>query len=427
MSIQDVKQKLTEISKGLSNVKSGLAELNTSQAPAVDYGGASLQSLLTGLSGNDITTKVQQTADNILNQKQEAVKTATTAKKSLIDTILNKKKSLEQEYNPTELRNQALTEAYSMWGLTPQTGKEISVLQGQLSGYGKQLADMEANKQMGLANIEQRLAGRPGDIVRGEKAIYEKQQNARIARVAAEAGVIAQELQAKMGLMKQAEDTTDKIVNALTYEYQQKVNDLNWAKETYSDIIDTWSKDEKDVFDAKIRQAEKELEQKRADHRLVLSLKLKYPNAGIDVVNDSVDEAYKKAAKQAGIEANKPSGWSLKQDPDTGQYFWVNPKTKQVEPVEFPQWFGVVEKNGKKTYLYFNSKQEAEKWSNLTGLPVSKAGTPTSTTTTTKTTTIKKPYRATNVGEAAASTPQAFVRGGAPTNERYILDLFGNK
>src|SRR3990167_5682728 len=121
-----------------------------------------------------------------------------------------------------------------------------------MTNFQQQQATLEAEKNSRVLGAEQQYAGRLSSLLRGEQGLIERQYNSKIAAVA------GQQYQLERGMFQDALQMTDKIVELATFDQKQKLADLDWAKDTYSDLFNMMDKEETEQWDRMYKTEEQE-------------------------------------------------------------------------------------------------------------------------------------------------------------------------
>ncbi len=278
-------QTLEEIEKGIKEVReqipaiqagvSALTEIDTTLAPPVDTNAGDISATATGLTAAD--AQMQELIKTLTKQSEEAAKRAATAQKGILGMITKRAEAREAMPSQEELMRTTLAE----YGLTPESVQKVQGLMGQLTSYNQQIATLEANKQAALAQIEQKpiLQG----IIDLEKARQTKVYNLEISAKAAQAGVVAQQIQMERGLWTDARATAGMIVSAATWDVQQQLADLDWAMDTYQDLYNMATGEEQTAWDRAYTLAKDELDKQQTDMTNKLDIWRRAAEAGIDM------------------------------------------------------------------------------------------------------------------------------------------------
>jgi len=272
-----------------------LAEINTDVAPAINTGADNVAATNAGVANSFAgdTAGMEKLIEQLAKQSEEAAKRAADAQKKWLKTAEDREAVRAGQKSTQDI----YTEALAQYGYTPESLEQVKSWQGQLTTYNQQLADLEAQKNQALFNKEQQMQGYPGEILRGEQALIHKQYNLDISAKAAQAGVVAQQIQMERGLWSDARQTANQIVQLATYDQQQKLADLDWARDTYKDIYDMSSKEEQQAWDRAYTLAKDERDMAVRNAERVQDLNLSSKGQAGILPTDDYDTAVEKYNK----------------------------------------------------------------------------------------------------------------------------------
>lgn len=226
----------------------------------------------------------QQKANQLAEEEKKAAETKDTETKQsvwqkMLDTISNRQTATTNQKSSEQIAADAESAALTKWGLTPDSFKEITGLVGQLTAYNTQLADLGIRKQAALDAVEQKAID--ARYISQEQAVVAKRYNAEIAAVSAQAGVITQTIQMKQGLIGEAEKSADKVIGFMLQDQKQKLADLDWALDTYSDLYSIMDTDEKNAWTQARTDTQDKLNAEQDRLEFIKDLMFKNPNANI--------------------------------------------------------------------------------------------------------------------------------------------------
>jgi hypothetical protein len=162
-----------------------------------------------------------------------------------------------------------------------------------------QLNKIDEAKALAIEGLAGQGRGIPLSIIRGQQAKTERQYNIRRAAVAAELGAKAATAEALRGNAEFAAKLAKDTVDAIVFDYQQKVNDYEDLFEYNQDIIDGLTTEQKGILEQQRDDAKDELERRREESTIVSGMMIDNPNAGV-LPTDSLAIASQKVAKAGG-------------------------------------------------------------------------------------------------------------------------------
>ena len=230
----------------------------------------------------------------------------------LASAITGRQEARQQAPTALEQQRQIQQQVFSQFGLTPESLAGQQTLIGELTALSKQQADLEAQKSAMLLGAEQRLQGFTKGVLRGEQGLIERQFNSRIAAKAAQAAVVGQQLQLQRGLIQDAQQMTNQILQLSLHDEQQKINDFEWAFDTYQDLFGIMDSRERAEWDREFRESEADLGRKQQDRLAKLNLITQAAQEGInlgwtmaDIENRSLEDLTsqfgQRVSTQAGV------------------------------------------------------------------------------------------------------------------------------
>lgn len=211
-------------------------------------------------------------ADGILKSLQEQNEQL----KTQLSNFLEKLKGVKRPKDPdiSKLTEETMEE----FGVTPELLEKRTTLMGQIESAQENIANLEAQKQAEIGN----LGSMTQPHYRGHRAQIERQYNSRISAKEAEANIAAQQIQLQSGMIQDARAMTSDIINAATFDYQQEVADMEWQKDTYMDLFNIMSAEERENWNRGYQLSKDQLEQQRTEWQQKLDLQIQAYNAGID-------------------------------------------------------------------------------------------------------------------------------------------------
>jgi len=224
--------------------------ITTQGSPSIGNNMGSVNATIAGIlnQANAIQTQINEMSNAAKEQQAQASKqTESTGKAGVWDKIqglIGQRQETQANQKSTE---DIVNESMAKFGLTPETYQAMQGMIGQLSAFSAQMADLETKKQnamdiIGNKSVDERY-------ITQEQAVVAKRYDSQIASVSAQAGTVAYTLQLQQGLVKDAKETANMVIDAMTYDQKQKVADMDWAISTYSDLYDAMGKEEQQQWD----------------------------------------------------------------------------------------------------------------------------------------------------------------------------------
>lgn len=245
--------------------------ITTQDSPSIGNNMGSVNATIAGIlnQANAIQTQINEMSNAAKEQQIQASKqTESTGKSGVWDKIqglIGQRQETQANQKSTE---DIVNESMAKFGLTPETYQAMQGMIGQLSAFSAQMADLETKKQnamdiIGNKSVDERY-------ITQEQAVVAKRYDSQIASVSAQAGTVAYTLQLQQGLVKDAKETANMVIDAMTYDQKQKVADMDWAISTYSDLYDAMGKEEQQQWDNAHQIAQDEYQKARdeADRQL---------------------------------------------------------------------------------------------------------------------------------------------------------------
>lgn len=280
-SLKSIQEQVPTITADVKALKS-TSDIDITPAPPVDIDTGDAVATGNGLSAQ-FTAQLedsQKAYEKLLKEQEERAKVAETKQQTYLDKLtgLVKKREDTPAIDTEDIYKKALEE----YGLTPEKMQEVQGLIGQSTSYLNQIADLENRKQASLDRIE----GRPGiglEFMNREQQEISRKYNREISLKSAQAGIINQQIQLQRGLFDDARATAGQIVNAATYDQQQKVADMDWAIDTYADLFNIMDTEEKEAWNTAYTIQKEELDRQQTDMTNKLNLLVTAGENGIDL------------------------------------------------------------------------------------------------------------------------------------------------
>jgi hypothetical protein len=283
--------------------------INTNGSPSITPNYGDIQATITG-----ITSQLGEMTKSLATiQSAQPTTPAKPEKTGILDTLQGMVTQRQETAAAQPTQEEMTNKVYAQYGVSPESYTEIQGLVGQLTSYNQQIVDLDAKKTNAI-NIAGEQAIDKGMLL-GQQAKIEKDYNAQIAAKSAQAGVVAQTIQLKQGLIQDARTTAGLIIDAMTYDAKQKVADMDWAINTYKDVYDIMSEEEQQQWDNAYKLAELDYDANKTELNQIMDLVIKNPGANINPITDDFATAIQKFnATPPTSSTNTPTSydeWSL--------------------------------------------------------------------------------------------------------------------
>jgi hypothetical protein len=277
--------------------------LDNQEMPEVNYGGmsknvtGSFDKIIAGASASADYTASQiedwKTQQEELNKTLQGAGVDTQGKsmyQSIID-LFNKKPTSGVENKLAETQEQQ-----NIPQLTEEQKKQatkVATLQGEIN-------KLDTLKLNALQQIEQSGVQRGASMryIKGEQGEIERQYDIEKSYKVAELGVEALLLEVAQGNLQNAQAMVGDIVNAYTYDYEQKVNDFNTLFNVYGSWIEGLDTKQQNILKEAREDAIRAEENAKEETAQKLDLIREYNKYGAGIsLDDTLEEANEKASK----------------------------------------------------------------------------------------------------------------------------------
>lgn len=225
--------------------QNGLIDLSKSPANTTALNGVVSNISAQNTSYQDLQKLILDTQKKYLDMQTQQATQSQTEQQGWLGKMASA--ITQKEAMPAPDTQTLLTNELAKWGVTPDTAQTLQTITAQYNDYNKQLADLGTQEQLAQANNEQRPVGMVG--INAESNNIAKIYAIKKSGVAAQASVAATTLEAMRGNITLASNMAQSAVNAATYDYQQKVSDLEWSINTYSTLYQNASNELKTAWD----------------------------------------------------------------------------------------------------------------------------------------------------------------------------------
>lgn len=267
--------------KGLQAQVEGL--LDISDAPVAETKAGDVSAQISGsVNQQEAENKqIESTLTELMNQLgQQGEGTEQKGILKKIRKLITRREDIREEQSS---KQELLTQTLEQFGVTPESFEKRQNLQGQLVEYQKEIQGLEAQRDQAVLGAEQQLLGRPEPILRGEKAIIDRQYNSRISAKAAQAGIVEMKYQFETQNFQDAVNMSNMVVEAALYDQKQQVQDIDWAMSQYKDIYGILDREEEQEWNRTYQVAKDELDQQRNELNQKLQLMTSAAQEGIDL------------------------------------------------------------------------------------------------------------------------------------------------
>lgn len=282
-----------DIQAQIANITSQIG-LMQQQVQLAQSAGLKPNEQIPGTPGSEKTTPTTVAATTPLPKEKSVTQT-------LLEKILGKTEERQAVATAAPTAEDIVNTTLAQYGITPQTYQEIQGLVGQMASYSNQIVDLENKKQAALDNIE----GRPGislEFMGQEQSRITRQYNREIATKSAQAGVVAQTIELKQGLIQDAQKTASLIIDAATYDQKQKLADMDWAIDTYKDLYDVMSQEEQRQWDNAYKISQDEYTKAKDEAKLKSDMVIEAAKNGVYLdFNKPLDELINDYAKKVSV------------------------------------------------------------------------------------------------------------------------------
>jgi hypothetical protein len=218
--------------------------------------------------------------DRITKQAQTAVPTKTTA-----DYIAEQ----------AQLR----TDFLSSQGITQEDFTKRNELASQMASLNQQLQQKEILEQQKDLALEQQFQGRLTSVLRGEKALLQRQMAIEKASIATQIAGLSAEYQLIQGNIEEANKYFNQAIDYATQKERQDVEDYRWALGFYADIDKADRDYLQQEFENKLAIEQDKREQKRLELAQMQEARLSGVTTGTeDTFTDTVN--YLKQLRDSG-------------------------------------------------------------------------------------------------------------------------------
>ena len=277
--------------------------VNQSSAPNVDLSNPT-SNLKIGASSLDALSKqvsdaIKQVQDAISKQQQDSqAKPQEQSQQNIWDKLFANQQQTQQQITQAESQvpsmDDALNQAMSKFGLTPQSGQQLQTLNTQVNSINQQITDLD-NKE---ANDIQNIQGTGGiDYANLNAKVSQVQRNYSFQRadLVSKGNFALAQASALQGNITQAESFAKDYVSAGTAKEQQTVSDLQWGAQQYSSLLEAMSTSEQKSVNDQISNAiavaqQAETERHNQVMEMVNGYKAGVPGAGTSALDITIPQ-----------------------------------------------------------------------------------------------------------------------------------------
>lgn len=312
----------------------GSTPIDLSKAPAIDNSGA-VSDIQT--HSDATTAKLKEIQDQLAifqTQKTDSSKSSTpdqTTQSSFIDKLnsfLGKNKNDLSTAQGTQVPTleDATNKYLAGLGFTPESIRQTSDLNNQLTSVNKQIASLETARQTELSRIETTAGGTIGQYgaeetrINREYAIRESGLGAQGSALSAQIGILT-------GAYDKAQEAAQNYVTFKTAEKRQAVQDIQWAMSFYSTLFTSLDKSEQDKINTQFNQNLESLKFEQTKAQDEVQNKLKQTELSISQQNANTN-AFSASTERAKVLATYTAQPGEPVNPQTGVKLPVLPEVK---------------------------------------------------------------------------------------------------
>lgn len=170
---------------------------------------------------------------------------------------------------------EATNAVLAKFGYTPESFKQVSDLNNQLTSMNQQLADLDTKEQEEISNATG-VAGTSSDFANGESARIQRKYAIQKAGLAAKASLITSQISVLQGAYDKAEESAKAYVDYATKERQQIISDIKYSMDFYKEVYEKMDASDRqrvnDLLDNNINLLKIEQDEKWAEANYNLDL-----------------------------------------------------------------------------------------------------------------------------------------------------------
>ena len=231
-----------------------------------------------GLAGRK--TQIEIMKQDELKREQERQKVDAENQKSWLSDLISPSQAREDAWDETGM------DVEKHFAEQQKVIKEVEVLTQQYN-------DIVAAKDQQIAQTNDKMASM--NFINNQTAQIERNAAPQLNRISANINAKAAMLEAQQGNFAQAQSYVNQAVQDATADNKFKMDMYSMMYEVNQDNFDRIDSIYSEAFKNQMGIATMEYEQQVREKEQIGDLLLKYPTAGIDIYNDSLEDALKKA------------------------------------------------------------------------------------------------------------------------------------
>jgi hypothetical protein len=255
------------------------------QTTSPSFGNISFATAGTQGAYSQMQLESQAYFDNLRRQEEARMAQQKESQQSFLDKLISPQEAKEQAWEDTGI------DVNKYYAQQEKGFKEIESLTGQ---YNKLIEAKDSQ----IAATQDRMASM--NFINNQTAQIERNAAPQLTRLSADINAKAAVLQALQGNFAEAQKYVNQAVQDATsmnkYNYDIYEMNYNMNKDNFDRLDQIYTT----AYTTKMSFLQMEYEQELTDKKAVGDLLLNYPNAGIDIYNDTYEQALNKAGVRAG-------------------------------------------------------------------------------------------------------------------------------
>ena len=162
----------------------------------------------------------------------------------------------------------------------PQMWEQLQGRLTELDAWRQQLIGVQTEEQQRLLEARQMMA--PTVSIRGEEALIQREYDIRKAGLSAQISAGAAMIEAVRGNMDMARQLSEQYVQAVTFDYTQRVNDIQTFLAANADIITRLEAKEQNFLNQMLETSRARLSEQAANARAAMNYNLGLQQLGLE-------------------------------------------------------------------------------------------------------------------------------------------------